>query len=156
MIELTDSNSTRPYLIRALHEWCSDNGLTPFLSVAVDASVSVPNEYVRNDEIVLNVSYGATERLSIGNDYIEFRGRFGGIARDVFVPVGRVVAIYARENGQGLVFQAISPSVDMEHAPREAGVAALAPVPKSTDTTNDATEVTRPLVTGRPTLTRIK
>lgn len=154
MIELTDSNSTRPYLIRALHEWCSDNGFTPFLSVAVDASVSVPNEYVRNDEIVLNISYGATERLSLGNDHIEFRGRFGGVAREVFVPVGRVVAIYARENGQGLVFPAVG--AELASPPRGASVPTLAPVPKDEEAPTASTEVDRPIAAGRPTLTRIK
>ena len=97
-------SSTRPYLIRALHDWCTDNGFTPYLAVHVDRSVQVPMEYVKNNEIVLNVGFEATSGLKLGNDFIEFRARFGGMARDILVPVGHVVAIYARENGQGMAF----------------------------------------------------
>ena len=96
--------STRPYLIRALHDWCTDNGFTPYLAVFVDASVQVPNEYVKNNEIVLNVGFEATSGLKLGNDFIEFKARFGGVAREILVPVDHVVAIYARENGQGMAF----------------------------------------------------
>jgi stringent starvation protein B len=96
--------STRPYLIRALHDWCTDNGFTPYLAVFVDTSVQVPNEYVKNNEIVLNVGFEATSGLKLGNDHIEFKARFGGVAREILVPVDHVVAIYARENGQGMAF----------------------------------------------------
>ena len=75
--------STRPYLIRALHEWCTDQGFTPYLAVFVDASVQVPMEYVKNHEIVLNVSHDATSGLTLGNDYVEFKARFGGVPRDI-------------------------------------------------------------------------
>jgi stringent starvation protein B len=98
--------STRPYLIRALHEWCADNGFSPHLAVQVDATVKVPLEFVKNGEIVLNVSFDATSSLRLGNEFIEFKARFGGIARDIVVPVSHVVAIYARENGQGMAFPA--------------------------------------------------
>jgi stringent starvation protein B len=97
-------SSTRPYLIRALHDWCTDNGFTPYLAVHVDRTVQVPMEYVKNNEIVLNVGFEATSGLKLGNDFIEFRARFGGMARDILVPVDHVVAIYARENGQGMAF----------------------------------------------------
>ena len=97
-------SSTRPYLIRALHDWCTDNGFTPYLAVHVDRSVQVPMEYVKNNEIVLNVGFEATSGLKLGNDFIEFRARFGGMARDILVPIDHVVAIYARENGQGMAF----------------------------------------------------
>jgi stringent starvation protein B len=97
-------SSTRPYLLRALHDWCTDNGFTPYVAVHVDASVQVPMEYVKNNEIVLNVSFEATSGLKLGNDFIEFRARFGGVPRDIVVPVSHVVAIYARENGQGMAF----------------------------------------------------
>jgi len=97
-------SSTRPYLIRALHDWCTDNGFTPYLAVHVDRAVQVPMEYVKNNEIVLNVGFEATSGLKLGNDFIEFRARFGGMARDILVPVDHVVAIYARENGQGMAF----------------------------------------------------
>jgi stringent starvation protein B len=96
--------STRPYLIRALHDWCTDNGFTPYVAVYVDASVQVPMEYVKNNEIVLNVGFEATTALKLGNEFIEFKARFGGVAREIVVPVDHVVAIYARENGQGMAF----------------------------------------------------
>jgi stringent starvation protein B len=96
--------STRPYLIRALHDWCSDNGFTPYIAVFVDASVQVPTEYVKNNEIVLNVGFEATTALKLGNEAIEFKARFGGKSREIMVPVDHVIAIYARENGQGMAF----------------------------------------------------
>jgi stringent starvation protein B len=98
--------STRPYLIRALHDWCRDNGYTPYIAVHVDAGVRVPPEYVKNREIVLNVGFDATSGLVIGNDRIEFKARFGGIPREIVVPITHVIAIYARENGQGMAFPA--------------------------------------------------
>jgi stringent starvation protein B len=97
-------SSTRPYLIRALHDWCTDNGFTPYVAVFVDAGVQVPLEYVKNNEIVLNVGFEATTALKLGNEFIEFKARFGGMAREIVVPVDHVVAIYARENGQGMAF----------------------------------------------------
>lgn len=102
-------SSTRPYLIRALHDWCTDNGFTPYLAVYVDKTVQVPREYVKNNEIVLNVSFDATSQLQLGNEYIEFKARFGGVARDIAVPVDHVIAIYARENGQGMAFPVPTP-----------------------------------------------
>jgi stringent starvation protein B len=96
--------STRPYLVRALHEWCTDNGFTPYLAVYVDSSVQVPMEHVKNNEIVLNVGFEATSGLKLGNEQVEFRARFGGVSRDIVVPMDHVVAIYARENGQGMAF----------------------------------------------------
>lgn len=113
--------STRPYLIRALHEWCTDNGLTPHLAVRVDGSVRVPVEYVRNNEIVLNVGYEATNALKLGNEFIEFKARFGGVPREIVVPVGHVLAIYARENGQGMAFP---PPDAVEHESNQAAVGA--------------------------------
>ena len=98
-------SSTKPYLIRAIHEWCSDNGFTPYIAVAVDARTTVPREHVRNGEIVLNVSTMATQRLTLGNDLIEFQARFGGQARELSIPVENVTAIYARENGHGMAFE---------------------------------------------------
>ncbi len=104
MIDTKDTTSTRPYLIRALYEWCTDNGLTPYVAVLVDDSVRVPNEYVKDGEIVLNISFDATSALKLGNDFIEFKARFAGTAREIMVPISRVIAIYARENGQGMSF----------------------------------------------------
>ena len=99
-----DTTSTRPYLIRALYEWCTDNGLTPYVAVAVDETVQVPREYVKNNEIVLNISFDATSSLKLSNDFIEFKARFAGSSREIMVPIARVIAIYARENGQGMSF----------------------------------------------------
>ena len=99
-----DTTSTRPYLVRALYEWCTDNGLTPYVAVSVDDSVQVPREYVKNNEIVLNISFDATSSLNLSNDFIEFKARFAGSSRDIMVPMERVIAIYARENGQGMAF----------------------------------------------------
>ena len=105
-----DSSSTRPYLIRALYEWCTDNGLTPYVAVSVDETVQVPREYVKNNEIVLNISFDATSSLKLGNDFIEFKARFAGSAREILVPITHVIAIYARENGQGMAFPMSSPA----------------------------------------------
>ena len=102
-----DSTSTRPYLIRAIYEWCTDNGFTPYLAVRVDKTVQVPREYVNDGEIVLNVSYDATSGLQMGNEFIEFKARFGGKPREIMVPVERVLAIYARESGQGMSFPVV-------------------------------------------------
>ena len=87
-----------------MYEWCTDNGLTPYVAVLVDESVRVPNEYVKDGEIVLNISFDATSALKLGNDFIEFKARFAGTAREIMVPISRVIAIYARENGQGMSF----------------------------------------------------
>jgi stringent starvation protein B len=111
-----ESSSTRPYLIRALYDWCTDNGFTPYVAVLVDDSVQVPREYVKNGEIVLNISFDATSSLKLGNDFIEFKARFAGSAREIMVPVNRVIAIYARENGQGMAFPVPVPSASPEEA----------------------------------------
>jgi stringent starvation protein B len=132
MAGLTDNNagtSTRPYLVRALHDWCTDNGFTPYIAVQVGAAVQVPMEYVKNNEIVLNVSFEATSNLRLGNDAIEFKARFGGVTREIIVPVEHVVAIYARENGQGMAFPMPTAQGDTGAAPAEAHAAALPPEP---------------------------
>ncbi len=112
MIDSSSSTSTRPYLLRAMYEWCADNGLTPYVAAFVDDTVKVPREYVKNNEIVLNISMDATSNLQIGNDYLQFKARFAGTAREIAVPISHVIAIYARENGQGMAFpvpQAVPP-----------------------------------------------
>ena len=111
----SQGTSTRPYPIRALHDWCTDNGFTPYVAVYVDSSVRVPMEYVKNNEIVLNVGFEATSALQLGNEFIEFKARFGGSAREIKVPVTHVIAIYARENGQGMAFPA--PTGEATEAP---------------------------------------
>lgn len=127
--------STRPYLIRALHEWCADNGFSPYIAVHVDASVQVPMEFVKNGEIVLNVSMDATSALKLGNEFIEFKARFGGVAREIIVPVSHVIAIYARENGQGMAFPAPTPST--LSVPPPPGQAAPRKEPPMTDRSQD-------------------
>lgn len=104
MIEAPEVTSTRPYLIRALYEWCTDNGFTPYVAVSINDNVQVPREYAKDGEIVLNISFDATSSLVLGNDFIEFKGRFAGTAREILIPVGQVIAIYAKENGQGMAF----------------------------------------------------
>jgi len=120
-----ESPSTRPYLIRALYEWCSDNGLTPYLAVLADDTVRVPREHVQGGEIVLNVGADATSGLMLGNDCIRFKARFGGVPRDIVVPVDRVMAIYARETGQGMAFPM---QATPEEAAQEPAPAAATPV----------------------------
>jgi stringent starvation protein B len=102
---MAEPTSTKPYLLRALYEWCVDNGYTPYISVVVEAGTRVPPEYVRNGEIVLNVGPLAANRLKLGNEHVEFSARFGGVAKELSIPIGQVSAIYARENGHGMSFE---------------------------------------------------
>ena len=102
--------STKPYLVRAIWEWCCDNGLTPHIAVQVDARTVVPREFVRDGQIVLNLGSDATNKLQIGNEFVEFQARFGGVARQLTVPITQVSAIYARENGAGMAFDIEAPS----------------------------------------------
>lgn len=172
-MDFTETSSTRPYLIRALYEWCTDNGLTPHLSVKVNERVQVPTEFVRDGEIVLNIGLDATHALQLGNDYIEFKARFGGVAREIMVPVDQVMAIYARENGQGMSFPVSAPkSPDAVPPMPSAGLAAVTPGRKPATVKPspvhiesvvagsdpaDATPPPRPTSGGaRPALTRIK
>ena len=159
----TSGTSTRPYLIRALHDWCTDNGFTPYIAVFVDANVQVPTEYVKNNEIVLNVGFEATSALKLGNEAIEFRARFGGSSREIVVPVDHVIAIYARENGQGMAFPVPTdgklgsvPAATTEAAPAARSPRlALTEVPGASD---DGVEPppTEPPPGGRPALKRVK
>lgn len=96
--------STRPYLIRAVYEWASDQGLTPHIVALADDTVEVPRAYVRDGQIVLNIGAAAVDSLSMTNEMVHFRARFGGVAQEVMVPMTRVVAIYARETGEGMAF----------------------------------------------------
>jgi len=165
----TAGTSTRPYLIRALHDWCTDNGFTPYVAVFVDSSVRVPTEYVKNSEIVLNVGFEATSGLKLGNDFIEFKARFGGSSREIRVPMDHVIAIYARENGQGMAFPA--PSAVGEGAADDGG-ASVVPVRAAPRLALTETHIGRegvpagasepeppapePPAGGRPSLKRIK
>ena len=139
---------TKPYLLRALYEWCTDNGYTPHLAVRVDDHTRVPREFVRDGEIVLNISFDATSSLKLGNDFIEFKARFAGSAREISVPVGRVIAIYARENGQGMAFPAPAPAVDNGDVPASPTGPARMPLrDASRGTEGDAGKIVH-LVTG--------
>ena len=160
MLNAPDATATRPYLLRALHEWCTDNGYTPYVVVVVDETVQVPLEFVKNGEIVLNVSYDATSGMTLGNDYIEFKARFGGVPREIIVPVSRVMAIYARENGQGMSFpmsqtpaNQVSPVLQLGEARPVLSAVETSTVNKNSD---DEPPTHPPSSTGRPTLTRIK
>jgi stringent starvation protein B len=130
--------STKPYLIRAIHEWCSDNGLTPHLAVAVTDQVQVPAEHVRNGEIVLNIGVLATDKLQITNEMVSFQARFSGRVQQIMVPMDNVMAIYAKENGSGMAFEV--------GQAEETGAAVPA----------EPIEPPKPPPPGRPKLTRVK
>ena len=148
--------STKPYLMRAIYEWCTDNGYTPYLAVMVNAATQVPQQFVRDGQIVLNISQGATKGLRMDNEAIRFGARFGGVAREVYVPVENVIAIYASENGQGMAFEAPDvktekPRVAQEDAPSLRSVSAdIKPASGSADDTPE------PPKGGKPTLTLVK
>ncbi|MGJ0485595.1 MAG: ClpXP protease specificity-enhancing factor [Methylomicrobium sp.] len=95
----------KPYLIRSIYDWITDNGLTPYLLVnAEHPDALVPREFVEGGRIILNVRPEAVQNLSLGDEQIEFNARFGGIAKHIFVPIRAVLAVYAKENGKGMVF----------------------------------------------------
>jgi stringent starvation protein B len=124
--------STRPYLLRALYEWCTDNGYTPYIAAYVDDTVQVPREHVKNNEIVLNISMDATSSLKLGNEFIEFKARFSGTPRQIMVPIDHVIAIYARENGQGMSFPVLQSVAPPPEAVQSASaIAAVAAAPES-------------------------
>jgi stringent starvation protein B len=131
--------STKPYLMRAIYDWCVDSGYTPYLSVTVDSVTRVPMEYVKDGQIVLNIGPVAVERFKIGNDLIEFSARFNGAGRDISIPLGAVSAIYARENGQGLSFEV-----------------ATADAPIADAGESDETRPEPPRPSGKPSLRRVK
>jgi len=145
-----ESTSTRPYLIRALYEWCTDNGFTPYVAVLVDESVQVPREYVKNGEIVLNISYDATSSLKLGNDLIEFKARFAGSAREIMVPVNRVIAIYARENGQGMAFPVPVPGGAADDAATPSKPSPLSSVPAAPSEEGKVVQLVTPEDGGKP------
>jgi stringent starvation protein B len=161
--------STKPYLLRAIYEWCTDSGYTPYLAVKVDAATTVPMEYVKKGEIILNISYGATSGLKMDNDAITFRARFNGVSRELYIPVQNVLAIYANENGQGMAFdvsttaaESATPAPAAAPSPETAGAPAASPglsaVPGKTSEVSHLPDDNDepPKKGGRPTLTRIK
>jgi stringent starvation protein B len=145
---------TKPYLLRALYEWCVDNGYTPHLAVKVDSRAQVPVEYVKNGEITLNVSPTAVHKLQMGNDLIEFSARFAGVARQISVPVAAVYALYARETGHGMTFdvEAAKPAVQAEAEAEPLRPAAQDAPPAALPAPSDPTKPEG----GKPKLRRVK
>lgn len=150
-------------MLRAIYEWCNDSGYTPYLAVKVDASTTVPMEYVKKGEIVLNISFGATSGLTMDHDSVRFHARFGGVSREIYVPINNVMAIYANENGQGMAFEPSAAEAPEGVASRPVAAApgpVLASVPSAAqpkaqqETPDDHDEP--PRKTGRPALTRVK
>src|SRR5438105_3670335 len=139
--------STKPYFIRAIYEWCSDCGFTPYVSVRVDERTRIPMEYVKNGEIVLNVSLNATRNLTVNNELIQFSARFNGVSREVSIPVDRVQGIFARENGQGAFFT-VEPPAALAAAPAPVALPAVA--------SQSEAEPPRPSSNGRTHLKVIK
>ena len=162
--EIMAEISTKPYMLRAIYEWCTDSGYTPYLAVKVDSATMVPMEYVKKGEIVLNISYGATSGLKMDNDSIRFHARFGGVSREIYIPVNNVMAIYANENGQGMAFEPVLNQSAPAPAPAEPPAPALssvpspaaAPAPAKPDDNGPDDGGDGPKKGGRPTLTRIK
>jgi stringent starvation protein B len=113
--------SAKPYLVRALCEWCADNGLTPYLAVKVNGETRVPRAFVKNGEIVLNISSTATRRLTIDNDWVQFNARFNGVSQEVAVPMAAVAGIFAKETGYGFAFSVSQDPVSSLVAATEPG-----------------------------------
>jgi stringent starvation protein B len=124
--------SAKPYLVRAICEWCADNGLTPYVAVKVDARTRVPAAFVKNGEIVLNISTTATRRLTIDNDRVQFNARFAGVSQEVSVPMDAVSGVFAKETGYGFAFamaQDATASLAAATAPSAMGAEAKAGTP---------------------------
>jgi stringent starvation protein B len=152
---------TKPYLLRALFEWCVDNGYTPHLAVKVDSRTQVPQEYVKNGEITLNISPNAVHKLQMGNELIEFSARFGGVARQLAVPIANVYALYARETGHGMTFDVDGPKAGLqskaESEPvRESKLPSIKPPSQLPVPAATSPEPPKKPSGGKPTLRRIK
>ncbi|HLE66371.1 MAG TPA: ClpXP protease specificity-enhancing factor [Burkholderiales bacterium] len=152
---------TKPYILRALYEWCVDNGYTPHLAVKVDSRAQVPSEYVRNGEITLNVSPTAVHKLQMGNDVVEFSARFGGVARQISVPVECVYALYARETGHGMTFDVEPPKPGLQSSAEAEPTATSASSPVAPAALPAPTAPAAPAgptkpTGGRPKLKRVK
>ena len=126
------SKSTKPYVVRAIWEWCADNGYTAYLAVQVDENTRVPAEFVKNGEIILNISSDATHKLTIGNDLIQFAARFGGVSRECSVPMAAVRGVFARENGEGIFFQNQAGTAPAEQTEREPSATTPSKTPPTT------------------------
>lgn len=138
--------STKPYLLRAIWEWCCDNGFTPYIAVQVDVRTRVPREFIKDGQIVLNIGSEATGHLQIGNEFIDFQARFGGVARKISVPIDQVSAIYSRENGAGMSFE-VNPEANLGDG---SGIDAMSDDPPPDPSPPPKTD------SGRPKLQRIK
>lgn len=149
---MTDQTSTKPYLIRALYEWCTDNGLTPYLAVSVNEHTRVPRAHVRNGEIVLNISALASHRLQLTNTEVSFTARFSGMAEEIWVPIAQVTAIYAKETGHGMAFEVSKPPAELvvvEGSAEDEAEQQVDPPPPPKPPTKTGPG-------GRPTLRRVK
>ena len=99
------NSSTKPYLLRALYEWCNDNGYTAHIVAWVNEHTRVPMQYVRDNEIMLNIGQNAAHNLSIDNEWVNFSARFAGVAHEIWIPVGHISSLFARETGEGMGFE---------------------------------------------------
>jgi stringent starvation protein B len=140
--------STKPYLLRAIYEWCIDQGFAPYIAVVVDERTEVPRPYVKDGQIVLNIGPEAAHQLHLGNEFITLAARFGGVAQNLSVPVEQVAAIYARENGYGMAFE-VGPGAEQP----EAAAAPAVETPAEPSVPAAGPEKPAP---GRPHLVRIK
>lgn len=139
--------STKPYMLRAMHEWCVDNNLTPHLVVTVNSRTRVPMAYVKDGQIVLNINYSATKDLHIDNESVVFSARFGGVAQNIYVPMDAVSGIFARENGQGMFFEPEDDLIDEDE-----GISAV-PASDENNVSESETKVTN---AKKPVLTIVK
>ena len=147
--------ATKPYLLRALYEWCVDNGYTPHVAVKVDSKTQVPSEYVKNGEVTLNVSPSAVHKLQMGNELIEFSARFAGVARQISVPVANVYAVYARETGHGMTFD-VDAAKPATQSVGEGGPVAPRDAPASLPAPTASNGPPKKPGGGKPTLRRVK
>ncbi len=139
--------SQQPYFLRALYDWCVDSGHTPYLTIRVDKQTRVPQAFVKEGQIVLNVGPSAVRNIHMDNDWVTFSARFGGISHSIEIPVGNVIAIHARETGEGMAFESREPaSLNGDATEQESEV-----LDQETDTTASPTQAK-----GRPHLTVVK
>jgi stringent starvation protein B len=128
--------SSKPYLVRAIHEWCTDAGFTPYLAVKVIGATRVPQAYVKNGEIVLNISHTASRNLTISNELVQFSARFSGVSHEISVPMDSIAGIFARENGKGMFFE-VTPTP----------AAAVAPIASEAESVGGKPSPTKPRLT---------
>lgn len=154
---MSEIPSTKPYLIRALYEWCVDSGFTPHVAVMVDDTVRVPRAFVRDGQIVLNIAPDATNQFNLDNEALSCQARFGGVAQMLYVPIANIAAIYARENGQGMAFE-VELAETVTLAPEPVGDAAERPAAPAQDAPQEGPDGDEPSPPdgGRPRLRIVK